>query len=161
MIEHIRSYFIIACAFVLFITAGRAENVQAVNDNIMLKEDEAKIIDVLKNDKLDSRDNLDLIILSKPSLGTAELQGFNISFIPNANVSGTDEFQYSIDDGFSSDTAKIKITIVPMNDVPISVDLFNNSVVENGADVALIGELSTTDPDLDDSFNYSFSDKGE
>ena len=161
MIEHIRSYFIIACAFVLFITAGRAENVQAVNDNILLKEDEAKIIDVLKNDKLDSRDNLDLIILSKPSLGTAELQGFNISFIPNANVSGTDEFQYSIDDGFSSDTAKIKITIVPMNDVPVSVDLGNNSVAENEADVALIGELSTTDPDLDDSFNYSFSDEGE
>ena len=161
MIEHIRSYFIIACAFVLFITAGRAENVQAVNDNIMLKEDEAKIIDVLKNDKLDSRDNLDLIILSKPSLGTAELQGFNISFIPNANISGTDEFQYSIDDGFSSDTAKIKITIVPMNDVPVSVDLGNNSVAENEADVALIGELSTTDPDLDDSFNYSFSDEGE
>ena len=61
MIEHIRSYFIIAVAIVLLTTAGRAQNVQAVNDNIMLKEDEAKIIDVLKNDKLDSRDNLDLL----------------------------------------------------------------------------------------------------
>ena len=79
MIEHIRSYFfIIAVAIVLLTTAGRAQNVQAVNDNIMLKEDEAKIIDVLKNDKLESRDNLDLIIQSKPSLGTAELQEFNI-----------------------------------------------------------------------------------
>ena len=46
MIEHIRSYFfIIAVAIVLLTTAGRAQNVQAVNDNIMLKEDEAKIID--------------------------------------------------------------------------------------------------------------------
>ena len=120
MIEHIRSYFIINVSIILFTVAGRAQNVQAVNDNIMLKEDEAKIIDVLKNDKLNSRDNLDLIMLSTPSLGTAELKGFNISFIPNENVSGTDEFQYSIDDGFSSDTAKIKITIVPMNDAPIS-----------------------------------------
>ena len=161
MIEHIRIYYLFSLAMVLSVVIGQTENMQAVNDNKLIKEDEAVVIDILKNDKLTSRDNLDLKLLSKPSLGTAELQGFNILFTPNVNVSGVDEFQYSIDNGFSSDTATIKITIVPMNDVPISVDLGNNSIAENGSDVALIGELSTTDPDLDDSFNYSFSDEGE
>ena len=70
MIEHIRSYIIIAVAIFLLTTAGRAQNVQAVNDNIMLKEDEAKIIDVLKNDKLESRDNLDSVSYKHLTLPT-------------------------------------------------------------------------------------------
>ncbi|SVC06605.1 uncharacterized protein METZ01_LOCUS259459, partial [marine metagenome] len=161
MIEHIRIYFLFSLAMVLSVVIGQTENMQAVNDNILLKEDEAKVIDVLKNDKLASRDNLDLKLLSEPSLGTAELQGFNISFTPNVNVSGIDEFQYSIDNGFSSDTAKIKVTIVPMNDMPTSVELGNNVVTENGPDVTNVGQLSTIDPDLDDVFTYSFSEERE
>ena len=151
----------ITFSFFLLISTGKAVDVQAVNDNVMLKEDESTVIDVLRNDKIDNRENLDLTIISEPSLGSASLQGFSISYRPNSNVSGTDEFQYSIDDGFSSDTAKIKITLVAMNDVPISVELKNNSIPENGNDVVLIGALSTKDPDLDDSFRYSFSDERE
>ena len=161
MIEHIRIYFLFSLAMVLSVVIGQTENMQAVNDNILLKEDEAKVIDVLKNDKLASRDNLDLKLLSEPSLGTVELQGFNILFTPNVNVSGIDEFQYSIDNGFSSDTAKIKVTIVPMNDMPTSVELGNNVVTENGPDVTNVGQLSTIDPDLDDVFTYSFSEERE
>ena len=121
MIQHIRYFSRFFVFFLLNALILKAENIKAVNDNIMLKEDESKIIDVLRNDKLDSRDNLDLIIISKPKLGSAELNGYNISYVPNSNISGTDEFQYSIDDGFSSDTAKIKVTIVQMNDPPLSV----------------------------------------
>ncbi|MCS5621090.1 MAG: cadherin-like domain-containing protein, partial [Nitrospinaceae bacterium] len=135
MIKHMPFYFLVAIATGFSTAAGQTKAVQAVNDNIQLNEDETKIINVLKNDKLESRNNLDLKLLSDPSLGTADLQGFDILFTPNANVSGVDEFLYSIDDGFSSDTAKIKITIVSMNDAPTSVKLVNNTITENGPDV--------------------------
>ena len=157
MIKHIRCYFLIAIATVFSMAMGQAKTVQAVNDNIQLKEDKPKIINVLKNDKLESRNNLDLKLLSDPGLGTADLQGFDILFTPNANVSGVDEFLYSIDDGFSSDTAKIKITIVSVNDAPTSVKLVNNTVTENGPDVTSVGQLTTEDLDRDDAFTYSFS----
>ena len=161
MIKNIRFYFLFVFSTIFSTAAGQTKTVQAVNDNIQLKEDETKIINVLKNDKLESRNNLDLKLLSDPSLGTADLQGFDILFTPNANVSGVDEFLYSIDDGFSSDTAKIKITIVSMNDAPTSVKLVNNTITENGPDITSVGQLTTDDLDRDDTFTYSFSDKND
>ena len=110
---------------------------------------------------LSGRDNLDLKLLSKPSLGTVDQQGFNIFFPPNINVNGVDEFQYMIDNGFSMDTARVKITIVSVNDVPTRVVLISSTVIENGPDGALISQLTTIDPDLDDIFTYSFSKKRE
>ena len=161
MIENIRFYFFVSFTIFFSVVAGQTENFRAVNDNILLEEDEAMLIDVLKNDKLTSRDNLDLKLLSKPSLGTVDQQGFNIFFTPNVNVNGVDEFQYMIDNGFSMDTARVKITIVSVNDVPTGVELINSTVIENGPDGALISQLTTIDPDLDDTFTYSFSKKRE
>ena len=157
MIENIRFYFFVSFTIFFSVVAGQTENIQAVNDNILLEEDEAMLIDVLKNDKLTSRDNLDLKLLSKPSLGTVDQQGFNIFFTPNVNVNGVDEFQYMIDNGFSMDTARVKITIVSVNDVPTGVELISSTVIENGPDIALLSQLTTVDPDLDDTFIYSFS----
>ncbi|HIB04763.1 MAG TPA: cadherin repeat domain-containing protein [Candidatus Marinimicrobia bacterium] len=174
MIENIRFYFFVSFTIFFSVVAGQTENFQAVNDNILLEEDEAmlkveqgegilkeKVVLQRKNDKLTSRDNLDLKLLSKPSLGTVDQQGFNIFFTPNVNVNGVDEFQYMIDNGFSMDTARVKITIVSVNDVPTGVELINSTVIENGPDGALISQLTTIDPDLDDTFTYSFSKKRE
>ena len=161
MIENIRFYFFVSFTIFFSVVAGQTENFRAINDNILLEEDEAMLIDVLKNDKLTSRDNLDLKLLSKPSLGTVDQQGFNIFFTPNVNVNGVDEFQYMIDNGFSMDTARVKITIVSVNDVPTGIELINSTVIENGPDGALISQLTTIDPDLDDTFTYSFSKKRE
>ena len=88
MIENIRFYFFVSFTIFFSVVAGQTENFRAVNDNILLEEDEAMLIDVLKNDKLTSRDNLDLKLLSRPSLGTVDQQGFNIFFTPNVNVNG-------------------------------------------------------------------------
>ena len=46
MIQHIRYFSRFFVFFLLNALILKAENIKAVNDNIMLKEDESKIIDV-------------------------------------------------------------------------------------------------------------------
>ena len=50
------------------------------------------------------------------------------------------------------------ITITDVNEAPTDIALDNQSVGENAADGSLVGALSTTDPDVGDTFTYTLTD---
>ena len=103
---------------------------------------------------------MDLKIISSPTLGNATVDGWKIEYIPNKNVNGNDKFKYQIDNGFSTDTATVNISIAPVNDPPTRVELMSGAVNENQPSGTEVGKLKTVDPDFEDSFVYELSDEG-
>ena len=138
-----------------------AQSLSAVNDNVRVKEDTPQLIDVLKNDKVSNRQDLEITIIQSPTRGTSVLRGNNIYYTPNENQNGIDELVYIVDTGFSIDTAKVVIRITELNDPPDKVELLDNSVPENILTNTKVGELSTIDPDGNDEFRYKFINTGQ
>lgn len=70
----------------------------------------------------------------------------------------TDSFSYTVsDDDGGSSVAVVTITINGQNDAPTDISLSNSSVAEN-ADGAVVGTLTTTDPDAGDTHTYTVDD---
>ncbi|MCA9171735.1 MAG: cadherin repeat domain-containing protein, partial [Planctomycetales bacterium] len=54
-------------------------------------------------------------------------------------------------------TATISLTVNPLQDPPTQVNLTPSSIAENSAIGSTVGTLSTVDPDLGDTFTYTFA----
>ncbi len=79
----------------------------------------------------------------------------SFTYTPDANFNGTDSFTYEVSDGLDSDTATVTITVNPINDAPVA----NDDNFETDEDVALNGDVSTNDSDVDgDNLTYSVND---
>ena len=154
-------YKILTVIIVLIASSIVAQSLSAVNDNVRIKEDTPQLIDVLKNDKVTNRQDLEITIIQNPTRGTSVLRGNNIYYTPNQDQNGIDELIYIVDTGFSIDTAKVVIRITEVNDPPVKVELLDNTVPENILTNTKIGELSTVDPDGNDEFKYSFVNTGQ
>ena len=154
-------YKILTVIIVLIASSIVAQSLSAVNDNVRIKEDTPQLIDVLKNDKVTNRQDLEITIIQNPTRGTSVLRGNNIYYTPNQDQNGIDELIYIVDTGFSIDTAKVVIRITEVNDPPVKVELLDNSVPENILTNTKIGEFSTIDPDGNDEFKYSFLNTGQ
>ncbi len=154
-------YKTLTVSVVLIASSIVAQSLSAVNDNVRIKEDTPQLIDVLKNDKVTNRQDLEITIIQNPNRGTSVLRGNNIYYTPNQDQNGIDELIYIVDTGFSIDTAKVVIRITEVNDPPVKVELLDNSVPENILTNTKIGELSTVDPDGNDEFKYSFINTGQ
>ena len=154
-------YKTLTVSVVLIASSIVAQSLSAVNDNVRIKEDTPQLIDVLKNDKVTNRQDLEITIIQNPNRGTSVLRGNNIYYTPNQDQNGIDELIYIVDTGFSIDTAKVVIRITEVNDPPVKVELLDNTVPENILTNTKIGELSTVDPDGNDEFKYSFVNTGQ
>ena len=154
-------YKTLTVSVVLIASSIVAQSLSAVNDNVRIKEDTPQLIDVLKNDKVTNRQDLEITIIQNPNRGTSVLRGNNIYYTPNQDQNGIDELIYIVDTGFSIDTAKVVIRITEVNDPPVKVELLDNTVPENILTNTKIGELSTVDPDGNDEFKYSFINTGQ
>jgi len=102
-------------------------------------------IDVLANDSDIDGDELAIISMTAPSHGTAYIDGGMIYYTPDENYYGSDEFNYTISDGFATDAATVYITILPVNDAPVA----NDDYYTTDEDVALVMDILTNDTDID------------
>jgi hypothetical protein len=69
--------------------------------------------------------NASVAIASQGSDGTATANGDGtVTYIPNADFSGTDSFTYTVDDndGAMSNAATVTVNVTPSNDDPVAVD---------------------------------------
>ncbi|WP_020473899.1 cadherin repeat domain-containing protein, partial [Zavarzinella formosa] len=87
-----------------------------------------------------------------------------LTFTPTLNYNGPATIQVVTSDegntgsgGALTDTDTLNITINPVNDNPTDLALSNATVAENSAIGTTIGSISTTDPDVGDSFTYAFT----
>ncbi|RLF24648.1 MAG: hypothetical protein DRN01_06845, partial [Thermoplasmata archaeon] len=99
----------------------------AVDDHITIDEDTPVIINVSSND-YDEDGNLDLtsiVVVKQPLHGSTTVNtNGTITYTPNLNYYGYDEFNYTIkdNDGTTSNIATVYITINSVNDAPVAED---------------------------------------
>ncbi len=91
-----------------------------------------------------------------------ELRGTELWFKGGANFEAKSSYAVAVvaaddDEAGSATSETFTLTITNVNDAPTAVSLTNLTVVENAAG-AIIGQLSTTDQDVLDTFTYTVSD---
>ncbi|SEN38768.1 Ig-like domain-containing protein [Nitrosomonas marina] len=95
----------------------------AVDDNAVTTEDTAFLIDILSNDSDPDGDPLSVMQLGAVLHGLAVLNTNGIvTYTPNADFFGEDNFTYTLSDGTDTDTATVTITVTPINDAPTAND---------------------------------------
>ena len=121
----------------------------ASDDTLQTNEDAEVDIQLASSDA--ENDPLTYSIVTSPAHG--ELSGTppQLSYTPNANHYGTDEFSYLVSDGTSeSEPATILISVLPINDAPVAAA---GSTV-TGEDTPIAIALAASDLE-DDTLSYS------
>ena len=85
-----------------------------------------------------------------------------LSGTPVNNDVGTLNLQITATD-LAGDTASdsFDLEVVNVNDVPLDINLSNTSIDENSSNGTIIGNLSTVDPDLGDTYSYTLLNNAE
>ncbi|NIY94474.1 VCBS domain-containing protein, partial [Vibrio diazotrophicus] len=129
--------------------ADKNSDPKAQNDTISVDEDTSVTIDVLSNDTDKDGDLLTIESATVPQeQGTVVIVDEKLVFTPAENYNGKANIEYSISDGQGgTDTAKVTVTVNPVNDDPtIVVDnaghAATGSITEDG--VLVDGVVSTT-----------------
>ena len=118
--------------------------------SLALNEDESLEIDALKSSNdIDGDTTLSISYAANPNYGSVSIANGEIIYTPNSNFNGTDSFQYSITDNKGgTDTKTISLTILPVNDAPISID---DSATTN-EDQAILIDITNNDSDIETGF---------
>lgn len=121
----------------------------AVDDSAIVEQDSAGFsIAVLSNDSDPDSDTLQLTSVTQPSNGSASVSGSQAVYTPNSGYNGSDEFSYTISDGFGGTaSAKVFITVLPTNRAPTAVDDNAMGMENMSTDVEVLA--NDTDPDND------------
>ncbi|MCA9945306.1 MAG: tandem-95 repeat protein, partial [Anaerolineales bacterium] len=118
----------------------------AVDDVLTIGEDETVVFNPTLND-IDG-DVLTIESFTAPGNGTAVLSGTQqIVYTPTLEFSGQDAFAYTVNDGETSDTAAITITVTAENDAPIISEgaAISLTISEDNAPTAFNLTLNATD----------------
>ncbi len=124
------------------------------NDVASTSEDVAVIIDVLSNDT-DSGNDINpatLRLVTLPLNGTATITATNrISYLSNPNFNGADWFSYTVRDftNLISNTSRVDITVIPVNDPPVAVNYSVNSRENAVANININDFCSDVDGNID------------
>jgi VCBS repeat-containing protein len=121
-------------------------------------EDTAVVVTLGATDGDD--DDLTFSIVTGPANGTLGAIGTpdcttvantctaQVTYTPNGDFNGGDQFTYQVDDGQDTDTGTASITVNAVNDAPvITLSGSTPSFTENGAAVTVDGGLTVTDVD--------------
>ncbi len=130
-----------------------AAPVAAPDSKTVAEDSNPTTIDVLGNDGGDGG-TLTIVSAGASSHGTVVVAGDNLdlTYEPDANYDGSDSFSYTMtdDDGVTTDTATVSITVTPVNDAPTC----SNDTTSGAEDaVSIAGSVSCSDVD-GDSLTY-------
>lgn len=93
----------------------------AVNLAGVTSEDTALNLTLLGATDRDQGTVLTYSVVNGPSQGVLTGSGANLTYLPNANVTGSDSFTFKASDGsLDSNVVTYSITITPVNDVPVA-----------------------------------------
>lgn len=120
----------------------------AVDDTVSLIEDTVTIIDVLSNDGDPESDPLTIQILTEPSHGSVSINlDKTITYTPDLNYYGEDNFTYQLSDGTDGDEASVILIVSAQNDIPV----ITNTVTQNEG-------IWTMNEDTQASFTFDLND---
>ncbi|BCD99391.1 hypothetical protein MARGE09_P3593 [Marinagarivorans cellulosilyticus] len=140
------------------ITVTSVNDVPVVaDDTAVLVEDSAHTINVLGNDS-DIDGTLvasSVTVVTAPANGSASVNTAtgSIVYTPGANFNGSDSLTYTVqdNDGGTSATATVTITVNAVNDAPLA----NNDAATTDEDVAIVIDLAANDSDLDGTLDFA------
>ncbi|HEX6322600.1 MAG TPA: Ig-like domain-containing protein [Vicinamibacterales bacterium] len=91
---------------------------QAADDAATTPEDTPVTINVVQNDTDPDSATLTLQGVTQGANGAVAVLSGQVQYTPNANFNGQDVFSYTITDGQSVSSAKVVVTVTPVNDLP-------------------------------------------
>lgn len=117
----------------------------ADNDSVVTREDNAVTIMVLSNDFDPDNDTIRLVSVSEPLNGSVVVnaEGMSVTYTPDLNFFGSDNFAYTISDGSLDATGIVSIAVGSVNDVP---EAYDQSIVTD-EDIPVVVNLSGSDID--------------
>ncbi len=132
----------------------------AVNDTFNGVLDNQPVqLDVLRNDSAGG-DQLSILSFTQPAHGTIALaqDPHFLVYTPRAPYEGTDVFTYFAVRGASlyCSQGTVTINVKQFNDPPSDILLTPSSVPDKLPAGSTVGRLSTIDPDLNETYTYSF-----
>ena len=90
----------------------------AVDDQTSTYEDVSITIDVLDNDRDIENDAITIIGVTDGSHGSVTTNSVNLTYVPDLNFNGIDQFTYTIDDGNGGQaTATVTIDVIAVGDI--------------------------------------------
>lgn len=130
----------------------------AVDDWQQGQEDTEAVIPVLDNDS-DKAGTITLAdIARQPTNGTATVDGSSVRFVPKANWSGTDSFEYTIRNDINlTAKATVQLVVLAVNDPPADIGLSETTVDALKPLNTPVGTVSVTDADTNDSHTLQLS----
>ena len=132
--------------------ADKNSDPKAQNDTISIDEDTSVTIDVLSNDSDKDGDTLTIVSATVPQeQGSVEIVGGKLVFTPAENYNGQANIEYTISDGQGgSDTAKVTVTVTPVNDAPTTSTVTLTAIAEDsGARIITAAELLASASDIE------------
>ena len=121
----------------------------AVDDVSTTFEDIVAMVPVLLNDRDLDGDTLTLTAVSAPEHGTTAIQpDRRIAYMPAPDYNGVDSFTYTLSDGHGgSSTARVSVTVRPVNDHPTAFDDAVTTEEDTAATVAVLANDTDVDGD--------------
>jgi large repetitive protein len=110
----------------------------AQDDAETTDEDTPVDIDVLANDTDADGDSMAVDSATDPANGSVVVNlDDTVTYTPDPDFNGTDTFDYTASDGNGgTDTATVTVTVDPVNDAPVCVDLTRSTNEDTPADIA-------------------------
>ena len=120
----------------------------AADDSAITDEDVSVLIDVLGND-LDDDSGTTLVLsgVGAATNGTTAVVAGEVEYTPAADFSGTDSFDYTIEDGDGGvATGQVSVEVNPVNDDPVATD---DAVVITQDSTGVLIDVLANDSDVD------------
>ncbi len=129
-------------------SAGANRPPNAVNDSDETEKNTAVTIDVLSNDSDPDGDALSVSDVFAASNGTVTNNGTDVTYTPDTEFIGTDNFDYEVSDGNGGlDTATVTVTVNEPNQRPQAAD--DNAVTDEDVAVTIDVLANDSDPEND------------
>ena len=121
---------------------------EANDDAAETDEDTPVEIAVLANDTDVDGDEITAVLVTEPSHGTAAVNdGTTITYTPDQDFHGTDEFVYAASDGELQTNATVTVTVRPVNDGPEATDDESETDEDTSVEIHVLANDADRDGD--------------
>ena len=126
---------------------GATSPPSAGDDEFLVLEDSVgNTLDLLTNDQDPAGGALMVTIVSSPSHGDLVVDAMqSVTYVPDADYSGSDSFTYSVSSANGEARADVEITVQSQNDLPVAVA----DAAETTEDVPVTIDVLANDSDID------------